>query len=458
MHTSSYRAPLVGVLLASLLSACMLSSPARPVSAEPGGSLPADDVVSAACPRAEEQVAVVQKAFDLLTDRFEAPLSSAALFQAGWDELAAEAEQHAAPSPGMAVLTDDPEQDAATARASLLEYFTTIPCDAQDAWNPAHALVRGMATSVHERHTYFLDPKHYQEYLQWSSGSVHYAGIGARFKGPGLVVLDVFENTPAARAGLQPGDEILEVDHESVSGRPPSEGVKRVRGLIGTPVDLLVRPRGDDAPHALRLLREDIPLDSVVSRVLDGQVGYVLLRGFPEPSVIDEVEQAVSDFTEQGVRGLVLDLRGNVGGRLDLGARLLSDFMPADTQLFEQIDRDGVHTTRSASGATASWSLPLEVLVDDQTASMAEIFAAAVQEHGLATVLGKPTAGSVAGGQLFPLGDGSALNVTAFEVRSSTGAVLNGVGVTPDETVLGDRASSPTGADPVLDRALALIQ
>ncbi len=446
MDAPTYHRTLVRVLVASLLFACVLSSPAHPASAEAG-----------ACPRAEDQVTVVQKAFELLTDRFENPLSSAPLLQAGWDELATEAEQHGAPVPRAPALTDDPEQDAATTRAGLLEYVALIPCDAPQAWNPAHALVRGMASSVHERHTYFLDPKHYQEYLEWSSGSVHYAGIGARFKGPGLVVLDVFDNTPAARAGLQPGDEILEVDHESVSGRPPSEGVQRVRGLVGTPVDLLVKPRGGDAAHAVRLRREDVQLDFVVSRVLDGQVGYVLLRGFPEPSVVDAVEQALSEFADVGVRGVVLDLRGNTGGRLDLGARLLSDFLPSGTSLFEQIDRAGVHATRSASGASATWSLPLEVLVDEQTASMGEIFAAAVQENGLATVLGTTTAGSVAGGQLFPLGDGSALNVTVFEVRSATGAVLNGVGVAPDETVVGDRATSPTGADPVLDRALALL-
>jgi carboxyl-terminal processing protease len=456
MNTRKHHILLGCVLALSLLSAG-LHSPSTGIAAD--GPSTTDEALSATCPAAEQQSAVVQRAFGLLMDRFEAPLSSASLLQAGWDELATEAEQHAAPLPQMPPFTDDPDQDTATTRASLLEYAITLHCDAPDGWNPAHALVRGMAVSVHERHTYFLDPPHYRDYLDWSNGSVHYAGIGARFKGPGLVVLDVFDNTPAARAGLIPGDEILEVNGESVSGRPPSEGVQRVRGLVGTPVDLLVKPRGDqEARHVVRLLREDVQLDFVVPRLLDGHIGYVLLRGFPEPSVVDSVEQALSEFADEGVRGLVLDLRGNAGGRLDVGARLLSDFVPSGTSLFEQIDRDGVHATRSASGGAAAWSLPLEVLVDEQTASMGEIFAAAVQEYGLGTVLGTTTAGSVAGGQLFPLGDGSALNVTAFEIRSASGAALNGVGVSPDETILGDRVTSPTGSDPSLDRALAMLE
>ena len=413
---------------------------------------------SAVCPEPETQAAVVQRAFDLLMDRFETALNSADLLQAGWQELATEAEAAAAPAPGTLLLADDRDADIATVHDAFVDYASALPCDATGTWNPAYALVRGMAGSVHERHTYFLDPPHYQESQDWSSGRVHYAGIGARFKGPGLTVIDVFDNTPAARAGLEPGDEILEIDGASVANGSASDGVRRLRGVEGTPVELLVRHAADESPRRLVLRREDVPLDFVVWRQLEDGIGYVRLRGFPDMSAADTFEQAVSHFHDQGARQLIVDLRGNPGGRLDVGARLLGDFLPAGATLFEQTRRDGEPEERTASGDARFMDLQLVILVDEETASMGEIFAAALHEHAAATLVGTTTAGRVAGGQLFPLGDGSAINVTAFEVRSANGAVLNDVGVAPDYAVVATWVPGSTRVDPVVAYADALLQ
>jgi carboxyl-terminal processing protease len=258
------------------------------------------------------------------------------------------------------------------------------------------------------------------------------------------------------RAGLRPGDEVLQVDGKPVAGLLPEPAADLIRGPAGTSVELLVQCRGEAAPSRLRLTRERIVLDFVVARQL-GDIGYLLLRGFPEPTAIDRFEQELAVFEQQGARGVIIDVRSNTGGRLDLGERLLSDFLPADTDLYQVIDRTGTHQTRVAAGHRLV-SLPLVVLIDQRTQSMAEIFAAALHEQAGATLLGHTSAGNVAGGRLFPLQDGSALDVTTFEIRSSTGDVLNGIGVVPDETLDGDRATTPDGMDPLIDRAVHLFE
>jgi carboxyl-terminal processing protease len=221
---------------------------------------------------------------------------------------------------------------------------------------------------------------------------------------------------------------------------------------------MVVRRPGETQPLTFSIQRAEISLEFVKQKLIGDDIGYVLLRGFPEPSVVDAIERNVTSFQEQGVRGLVLDLRGNSGGRLDVGTRLLSHFLPSGASIYEEVDRSGrrrMHFTRSDQ---TPYELPLVVLVDGGTASMGEIFAAAVKEHGAATVLGTTTAGSVAAAQVFALGDGSGLQITVFEILSSDGKKLNQVGVMPDEVVEPDAVALASGEDPVLSRAVEILR
>jgi carboxyl-terminal processing protease len=202
--------------------------------------------------------------------------------------------------------------------------------------------------------------------------------------------------------------------------------------------------------------RAAIHLQFVSDRVVQDDIGYVLLRGFPEPSVIDSIDKDIAEFQSEGVHGLVLDLRGNSGGRIDVGTRLLGQFLPNGSAVYEEIDRGGHDSTHATHGDT-QYDLPLVVLVDGGTASMGEIFAAAIQEHHAATVLGTTTAGSVAAAQVFGLPDGSGLQVTVFDILSADGTPLNKVGVTPDEIVAGDGGTVGSAQDPVLARAVDIL-
>jgi carboxyl-terminal processing protease len=215
--------------------------------------------------------------------------------------------------------------------------------------------------------------------------------------------------------------------------------------------------RGDNPQElTFSVPRAEIHLQFVKDKLVQDDIGYVQLRGFPEPSVISTLEQDVTAFQAEGVHGLVLDLRGNSGGRIDVGTRLLAHFLPDNTTVYREVDRGGQTSTHATHGGT-QYALPLVVLVDGGTASMGEIFASAVQEHGAATIIGADTAGSVAAAQVFGLSDGSGLQVTVFDILSGDGKPLNKVGVVPDEVVQPDGADLANGADPVLERAVAVL-
>jgi carboxyl-terminal processing protease len=315
-----------------------------------------------------------------------------------------------------------------------------------------------MVRFADENHTYFLDPQQYRDYQSWSRGDNTYVGIGISVTSRDSLprVIEVYDGTPAEQAGLQPGDILVSIDGQPVAGMALDQMTGLVRGPAGSSVQIVVR-RGDDPeeiPYTVQ--RAEIHLQFVKDKLVQDDIGYVLLRGFPEPSVIDSIEQDITSFQAEGVHGLILDLRGNSGGRIDVGTRLLGDFLPSGTSIYQEVDRGGRNSTHATHG-NGQYDMPLVVLVDGGTASMGEIFAAAVQAHGAATIVGSTTSGSVAAAQVFGLPDGSGLQVTVFEILSSDGKPLNKVGVVPDDVIAADPAPPASGTDPALDRAVAIL-
>ncbi len=443
----------VGALTLALL---LLVSPATPsLSAWADESTPTP---SPAPSEVATENQTVEHAVSLLMDQYVHPVDSATLLNAGWTRLQNDATRAGAPAPGdPPAFTGDRVGDLGALHDALTAYIDQMP-SLPDGFVPAYSLVRGMVDLLNEGHTYFLDPGAYQDYQQWTAGQRHYVGIGVGLstRGAQPSIVEVYENTPAAQAGLRVGDVILQIDGRSVDGLASNEVTSLMRGPADSQVDLLVQRVGEDDPLSFTLTRVDINLAFVDQRVVGDDVGYVLLRGFPEPSVIDTVEQDFDTFQQQGVHGLILDLRGNGGGRIDLGRRLLGDFIPSGTPLFRQIDRDGRAQTDRSRGSVR-FTTPLVVLVDGGTASMAELFASAIEEDGAGKVVGSLTAGSVAGSEVFPLGDGSGLQVTVFDIHAADDKVLNGVGVAPDQTVDPDPTAVASGDDPTLDRAVEIL-
>jgi carboxyl-terminal processing protease len=423
-------------------------SPASAAASELAAPLLAEDSAT--------QTKALAEAYNLLLDHYVHPLDTAAMLRAGWDNLAREADGKAS-APGPAPnFVGDRVGDLDTASNALTAYLAQ-PNSSSPEFVAVHALVRGMVRFVDEGHTYFLDPQQYKDYQSWSRGDNTYVGIGisvsSRNSEPRIV--EVYDGTPAQQAGLRAGDLLVRINGQAVAGLPLDEMTGLVRGPAGTSVEMVVR-RGDDQELTFNVQRAQIHLQFVRDRVVEDDIGYVLLRGFPEPSVIDSIEQDVARFQAAGVHGLVLDLRGNSGGRIDVGTRLLGHFLPSGTTVYQEVNRGGQSSTHTTRGGSP-YDLPLVVLVDGGTASMGEIFASAVQEHGAATILGSNTAGSVAAAQVFGLPDGSGLQVTVFEILSADGQPLNKIGVIPDEVVPTEANQVADGNDPVLARAVEIL-
>jgi carboxyl-terminal processing protease len=450
----------IGLLRALLLLLLVLSGPTGSGVLEAHAATSAMVSMAAAPAAAEDATAqskTLAEAYNLLLDHYVHSLDTAALLNAGWDNLAREADGKVAQPGPRPNLIGDRTTDLQTTRDALSNYLSQ-PNSNADGFVATHALLRGMVRYVNEGHTYFLDPQQYRDYLSWSRGDNTYVGIGisvtTRDSEPRIV--EVYEGTPAQQAGLHAGDVLVRIDGQPVAGLALDEMTGLVRGPAGTGVEIVIR-RGDIRQElTFSVQRAEIHLQFVKDRVVQDDIGYVSLRGFPEPSVVDMIEQDVASFEAQGVHGLVLDLRGNSGGRIDVGTRLLGHFLPSGTTVYQEVDRGGQNSSHSTRGGS-QYDLPLVVLVDGGTASMGEIFASAVQEYRAATIIGTNTAGSVAAAQVFGLPDGSGLQVTVFEILSADGKPLNKVGVVPDEVIAPDAADIAQGSDPVLARAVEIL-
>jgi carboxyl-terminal processing protease len=221
-------------------------------------------------------------------------------------------------------------------------------------------------------------------------------------------------------------------------------------------VRLTLRRPGVAASWDVDVARASVKLPIIESSSM-GEIAYLHLQGFPTTDLPDEMRQSLVDFERAGARALVLDLRGNAGGRLDVGTAIAGFFLPQDTPVYQQTTRRGQTATRVTTGERI-WNRPMVVLVDEVTASMGEILAAALQEEKAATVIGSSTAGSVAGSIVVPLMDGSALQVTTLRITSGRGTPLNTVGVQPDVVIEPTTADAQAGRDTVLDAGLNLLR
>jgi carboxyl-terminal processing protease len=275
---------------------------------------------------------------------------------------------------------------------------------------------------------------------------------------PELYILDVFEGSPAAAAGMIPGDKLIAVNGESVEGLTTSETSTRVRGEVGTPVTLTFQRANEPKPIERTIVRAIISIRWLQAKILDGRIGYLKIQTFANPEALPLFNEAMQKFIDADVRALVVDVRNNGGGAVATGQEIASRLIPEGKPLFRQVDRRNGERTVTAWGDYWHREIPMAILTNENSASMSEILASALKENGIARVFGVKTAGAVAAGVPYPLADGSGLLVTVQTITSGSGKQLNEVGLEPDEPITLNTELFRQGKDNQLDAALAYVR
>lgn len=317
-------------------------------------------------------------------------------------------------------------------------------------------MVDGMARSFKEAHTYYMPPEVYQQQMAELQNRNRYSGVGIQMSQE-LVITDVFEGSPAEGAGLQIGDQLVAVNGESIEGLTSAETSTRVRGEAGTDVTLSVRRGGVPEPVTKTMTRATIAYDWLRAKILDGGIGYLQIRQFAIPDALPLFNQAMERFAAADIRALIIDVRGNPGGAVATGEEIASRLMPEAKPIYQQVDRRGERTV-STWGDYWNRDIPIAILTNGGSGSMSEILAAALQENGVARVIGTKTAGAVAAGVPVPLVDGSGLLVTVQKINTPNGRVINEVGLEPDQVVELDPVQFRAGKDTQLEAALAYVR
>ena len=284
---------------------------------------------------------------------------------------------------------------------------------------------RGMLEQLMDPYSVLLTGDDYKALTEQTSGN--YAGLGIQIdvRDGWITVVAPLPETPAERAGITTGDQIIEVDGKSTEGWKNDQAVKALRGQAGSKIVITVRRGGIPEPIKYRLTRAQIHMKSVpAGTMFEGGVGYISLNPVSETSA-EELRQEIAGMKTRGMKSLILDLRGNPGGLLDQGVKVADLFLDNRQEIVSTRGRARGSTKEFFDEARQAWpDLPIVVLVNDGTASAAEIIAGALQDHDRAVVVGAPTFGKGLVQTLFPLGEGVALKLTTARWFTPSGRTI----------------------------------
>ncbi|MEA2660622.1 MAG: carboxyl-terminal processing protease [Chloroflexota bacterium] len=394
-------------------------------------------------PRATTNFATAEAAFNILIERHVDKPSSQQLLNAALDAVQTLLVKMGDPSQTVTkpTFTGSPQSDFAKFAATLNDVVAANP--KEDPKLVEQQATDGMARSMNECHTYYLDPNRAKGF---NAPPSEYSGIGATITSPGpnelVEIAQVFPGSPAEKAGVKKGDKIKTVNGEDMSGSTSDVVANKIKGPEGTTVNIVFVRNGADTPIAI--VRGKVTPPRVIDQIDDGNVGYIQVTQL-NGDVSAQVLQAVNRQNAAGVIGRVLDLRDDPGGDLSAAVDIASIFMRNATIVY-QVGRDGNRTPlRTNDRMYVNDPTPLVVLVNKNSASGAEIIAAGVRANGVGTVMGEQTAGCVGIGQPRELPDGGLLLVTIARMEDAkTGEGLNGPGkgVVPDKIVVPDQSGT----------------
>jgi len=293
--------------------------------------------------------------------------------------------------------------------------------------------LNGMLTSL-DPHSAYLNAKTYKDMQVTTKGEFGGLGIEVTMEQGWVKVVTPIDDTPAARAGLHPGDFITHLNGEAVQGLSLNDAVDRMRGAPNTDIRITVRREGQ-APFDVTLTRAIIKIQTVKAKLLNGNIGYVRVTQFAESTDTDlrkNLDQLKKDAQGKMI-GYVLDLRNNPGGLLDQAVNVSSEFLANGQEVVSLRARRPEDTQRfNAHGGDNIGNLPLVVLINEGSASASEIVSGALQDHHRATLMGAKSFGKGSVQTIIPLSGHGAMKITTARYYTPSGRSIQAVGIEPD--------------------------
>lgn len=353
------------------------------------------------------------------------------------------------------------DQSQVMQKVGILEkYIDTYYLEEVDEDQYADGIYKGLIDSLGDKYAEYYTETEYQELMEATSGK--YCGIGAqvmqnRESGVISIVLP-FEGSPAAEAGLLPGDIIYKVAGEEVTGEDLTAVVAKMKGEPGTTVEMQIYR--DNEYIDVTVERREIETPTVSHEMLEEKIGYIAVSSFDEVTG-KQFREALEDLESQGEKGLIIDLRNNGGGRLDVCVDMLDRMLPEGT-IVSTKTKNGTGETYTST-AKESFDKPLVVLINENSASASEVFMGAIREYGLGKLVGTKSFGKGIVQSIFDLQDGTAVKFTTSEYFSPKGNNIHGSGFEPDVEVELDKElktmlSVPKEKDNQLKKAIEVLE
>jgi carboxyl-terminal processing protease len=317
--------------------------------------------------------------------------------------------------------------------------------------------IRGMVSGL-DRHSEFLDAEEYRNIRNSTSGKYSGVGLEVSTQDGAILVIAPIDDTPAQRAGIESGDEIIEIDGVSVRRGELNDAIGKMRGHAGTVLTIKVRRQDYDDPLTFHLTRQKITVASVRHEVLQPSYGYVRLSQFNESTAdelsraIDEMTDEVQEQTGEMLTGLILDLRNNPGGILDAAVEVSDLFLDQGIIVTANGRTPASRFRHDAENGDIMDGAVVVVLVNGGSASASEIVAGALQDHGRALIIGTTTFGKGLVQTVMPLSKGRAIKLTTSHYYTPSGDSIHEIGISPDIVVDGSREHPGLSAGATVDR------
>lgn len=317
----------------------------------------------------------------------------------------------------------------------------------------------GLLSSLGDPYTSYMDKKTFTSFMEQTEGE--YIGIGTVIsvdENDGrLVIVSPYENSPAAKAGILPGDKILSVDNLAASKENYEQIVKNLKGAAGTTAKIkIIRPAKNNKVLEFNVVREKIDIPTVSHKVFDN-IGYLRITNF-DKNTYEQFVNAYNLISKNNLKGLIIDLRNNPGGLLDSVVKIADELVPKDCIVYTE-DKNG--NKKFIYSDDKYIKLPLVVLVNGNSASASEVLSGAIKDLKRGILVGSKTFGKGLVQNLFPLRDGSAVKVTVAKYYTPAGICINGKGIEPDYKIELPEDTMISGLEPKddlqLQKALELL-